>query len=267
MAQGPKRGSFSRSRNLSDFNLKLVNDTLEDCIRTSLMMGEQGKILEIGCGEGRVTLELAKLFPDIEIHGINKRPWRAMKGQQSLRAAARYYKIFREGELRRATLPTVHFCSAESLPFEDNQFNLVYSQVSIYQIPKKDRVIEEVWRVLKPLGSAYIEIDSSRPSDPDFMHVKTPRFVIYSGGKAYPFRRFISDVSRRTGYHISAYEVSEERDGETITRTMLAMHKEKEGSLDLGLSFDEGSSFDLGQLKKKGPDGNDICGYRSVYHI
>jgi len=78
MAKGPKRGHFSRSRSLEDFSRKFGKDILQKLIQKALSK-DKVRVLEIGCGEGRVLMELKKLFPNIELHGINKSPWSAMK--------------------------------------------------------------------------------------------------------------------------------------------------------------------------------------------
>lgn len=46
----------------------------------------------------------------------------------------------------------------ETLPFEDEQFDAVYSQVVLYRLPDPVRALKEVWRVLAP-GGRYLGIE------------------------------------------------------------------------------------------------------------
>src|SRR3990167_1710614 len=148
MSRGPKRGHFSRTRDLAAFNKKFSPNILEKTIKSRLKINSNVKALEIGCGEGRVLMELAKLFPDIELHGINKKPWAVMRGTSSLKITGTHYKIFTTSEVKKIKLPTIHFANAKKLDFKDNYFDLIYSQVAIQYVDRKDQLIEEVWRVL-----------------------------------------------------------------------------------------------------------------------
>ncbi|MDD5757817.1 MAG: methyltransferase domain-containing protein [Desulfobulbaceae bacterium] len=47
---------------------------------------------------------------------------------------------------------------AENLPFEDNSFDVVYSNGVIHHIPNTKRVVEEIYRVLKPGGKAIVMV-------------------------------------------------------------------------------------------------------------
>lgn len=141
----PNRGHFSRSRSLDDFNKKFSKDIVQKLIRKALFKGEQVRVLEIGCGEGRVLMGLRKLFPTIELHGINRKPWAAMKGSSSLKRTATYYDIFTSSELKEVSLPKIYFYDAQELKFPDNYFDLIISQVSIQYVARKDLLLEEVW--------------------------------------------------------------------------------------------------------------------------
>jgi hypothetical protein len=55
-------------------------------------------------------------------------------------------------------------------------------------------------------------------------------------------------------------------DDANLRRTNIVMHKNTEEELNLGLTFDELSSFDLSALGKIF-NGDKIVGYRSVYQL
>jgi SAM-dependent methyltransferase len=161
-------------------------------------------------------------------------------------------------------LPIPHFYDATQLRFPDNYFDVVISQVSIYQFKRKDLLLKEVWRVLKKGAKAFLHIDSMSEGYPDFLNQNTPRFVIYKNNKLYPFEGFVKEL-RGKKYDITCrIAPGQQSDDTNLRRTNIVMHKNTEAELILGLSFDELSSFDLSVLGKIF-NGDKIVGYRSVY--
>jgi SAM-dependent methyltransferase len=62
--------------------------------------------------------------------------------------------------------PDAHAAAdAESLPFEDGQFDAVYSQVVLYRLPDPVRALREIARVLAP-GGRYLGIERASPWAP-----------------------------------------------------------------------------------------------------
>jgi ubiquinone/menaquinone biosynthesis C-methylase UbiE len=261
-----KRVYLSRNRSLSDFDAKFGRGVIESTLRKAMRSREPVRLLEIGCGEGRVLMELRKLFPSVELHGINKKPWPAMSGQKSLIATAANYGIFTKEEARRVSLPVPHFFDATELRFPDRYFDVVISQVSIYQMKRKDLLLQEVWRVLKKEGKAFLHIDSIYEDYPDFINQETPRFIIYKNNRLHPLRRFIKEL-RDKGYDITCRMAFGTQAGDAdIKRTNIVIHKNTEAKLELNLTFDELSSFDLSVLGKIFK-GDKLVGYRSVFQM
>jgi SAM-dependent methyltransferase len=56
---------------------------------------------------------------------------------------------------------------AETLPFDDGQFDAVYSQVVLYRLPDPARALGEICRVLAP-GGRYLGIERASPWMPGF---------------------------------------------------------------------------------------------------
>jgi SAM-dependent methyltransferase len=266
MLQGPKRGHFSRSRSLADFNRKFNGPVVQETLEAAFSVGEEVRALEIGCGEGRVLMEILKLFPDSELHGINKKPWPAMKGSQSLPRTAAHYHIFTPAQLRGLRLPQMHFYDASHLDFPDNYFDLVISQVAVQYVARKDLLLQEVWRTLKHGASAYIHIDSRQENYPDFLQMPCPRFVIYDGKKVCTIRQ-LAGSCRQKGFNIRYNETNETEKGVNKQRMCLVMHKTRMSPLELGLVFDEVSSFDLKALQRDDKRDDIFWGYRSVYNL
>lgn len=112
------------------------------------MGGKGGRLLEIGCGIGIDTFRLARFgFEEIVAVDLTE----VAVEVASERAA-------REG------LDRVRFevADAESLPFADGSFDLVYSFGVLHHTPRIERAVAEVRRVLAPGGTAYVMLYHAR---------------------------------------------------------------------------------------------------------
>jgi SAM-dependent methyltransferase len=234
---------------------------VENHIQDLLKSGNHVRVLEVGCGEGRVLMELRKIFPAIELHGINKEPWPAMRGSKSLLRTGLLYRIFTRREMRQVELPGVTFGDARKIGFPDDYFDLVISQVSVPFVERKDLLLEEVWRVLRPGGMALLHLDHVPPVKPDFFLTETPRFLIYSD------RRLVGFADHAARYKAAGYflECKTRERAPEGSWTILEMRKTQGDLLNLGLSFDALSSFRLELLAEENPAPGCYYGYRSVY--
>ena len=112
------------------------------------------KVLEIGCGIGMDSGELAKL--GCEVVGIDLSP-------KSVQVAQFYFELEGlRGELRVA--------NAEKLDFGDREFDVVYSFGVLHHTPDITSALDEVYRVLRPGGRAFLML-YSRYSLNNFVHV------------------------------------------------------------------------------------------------
>lgn len=60
-------------------------------------------------------------------------------------------------------MPDVHAAAdAEALPFDDGQFDAIYSQIVLYRLPDPARALREIERVLAP-GGRYLGIERASP--------------------------------------------------------------------------------------------------------
>jgi SAM-dependent methyltransferase len=97
-----------------------------------LLPPPHGKALDLGCGEGRLTRDLAERGH--EIVGVDLSP--------TLVAAA------------RAAAPELEFCEANAaaLPFGNEMFDLVVAFMSLQDVDEMERALDETARVLRPRG-------------------------------------------------------------------------------------------------------------------
>lgn len=68
----------------------------------------------------------------------------------------------RVGALLEAPADVYAAADVETLPFEDAQFDAVYSQVMLYRLPHPERALREIRRVLAP-GGRYLGIERASP--------------------------------------------------------------------------------------------------------
>lgn len=107
----------------------------------------RGKALDIGCGNGPLTIRLAQAFPAAHVTGMDY--W-GNNWDYSL-------SVCEENARRCGVADRVAFQqgSAASLPFADGEFDLVVSNLVFHEVPEiqnKRDLVREALRVLKPGG-------------------------------------------------------------------------------------------------------------------
>jgi SAM-dependent methyltransferase len=106
-----------------------------------------GKVLDIGCGNGPLTIQIAKKYPNAEIIGIDY--W-GTAWEYSKIVCDRNAEI--EGVAGRVAFEKA---SASSLPFDDEDFNMVISNLVFHEVRNvrdKKKLIREALRVVKNGG-------------------------------------------------------------------------------------------------------------------
>ncbi|WXG46271.1 MAG: class I SAM-dependent methyltransferase [Candidatus Atabeyarchaeum deiterrae] len=135
------------------FKAKRQGDNWSKIAESSGLKGDE-KVLDVGCGTGRVSISLAKKLPRGRVEGIDifegvsgKSPETAMKNAEAEGVAGRVN--FRYGNALR-------------IPFGDKTFDLVTMGSVLHELHSekdKEKALREVYRVLKPGGKfATIEI-------------------------------------------------------------------------------------------------------------
>lgn len=128
--------------------LPFLNETIAGRDQRSL------RLLEIGCGTGALTDDIATAFPRLRIDAVDP--------------SADYLHAAR----RRVASQRVTFSEAfgEALPFADGAYDLATSCYLFHELPPKVRlaVARELARVVKP-GGGYVHVDTLQYGD-------TPQF-------------------------------------------------------------------------------------------
>ncbi len=149
----------TRSHSLSELNKKISPLRLEDLIaeiyERNKFLGEKTRVMELGFGNGRVLVELRKLFPDIELYGINKEKTLTFYRRESFILTALKFNIMSKEEAESMFLPFVIFQDLDfgnKIPYDDNKFDLIFSQGTIPHIRYTFELFNENIRILKPNG-------------------------------------------------------------------------------------------------------------------
>ncbi len=102
------------------------------------------QILDVGCGNGKITAEVAARVPRAQVVGVD--PSHAM-----IDFASRHFGPEVQPNLR------FQVADARELPF-DQQFDLVISLNALHWIPEQDQALRSIHRALKPGGRAQFRL-------------------------------------------------------------------------------------------------------------
>jgi ubiquinone/menaquinone biosynthesis C-methylase UbiE len=111
-------------------------------------------LLEIGCSMGMDLAELARM--GAQVTGVDLSP-------KSIEVARRHFDM-------KGLSADLRVANAEHLDFPDASFATVYSFGVLHHTPNLSRALDEVYRVLKPGGRAFLML-YSRYSLNNFVHV------------------------------------------------------------------------------------------------
>ena len=112
-----------------------------------------GRVLDVGSGPGRLPVMLAAGNPRLYVVGLD-----LSEDMVKIASATAAKKGLRNVEFRQG--------SADTLPFGDREFDLVISTLSFHHWKWPDQALDEIYRVLREGGEAWI-YDIPRNVDPE----------------------------------------------------------------------------------------------------
>jgi len=135
------------------FKVKRDNDNWSKIAKFSRLKGDE-KVLDVGCGTGRVSISLARRLPKGRVTGIDI--FEGVSGK-SPKTAAKNAQI--EGVADRVDFK---YGNALKIPYQDQTFDLVTMGSVLHELHSEEdkaKALQEVYRVLKPGGKfATVEI-------------------------------------------------------------------------------------------------------------
>ena len=113
-----------------------------------------GKILDIGCGTGLCAIQIAK-DDRYEVAGIDN--------------SAEMIKMCEKNAKKEGVTVDFRVATASRLPFEDQEFDMIFSNGSLHHWEKPVEVFNEMYRVLKPGGSVFVNDLCENPDRDELM--------------------------------------------------------------------------------------------------
>jgi SAM-dependent methyltransferase len=217
------------------------------------------KLLEVGCGEGRLLLELLEKFGSrVELHGLNHPDWPMIAGESPLHRTNEHYEILHPLRLLSLPLPKLHAADVQDLSaFPVRDFDFIISQAVLPHVPDKARALEQMAALLAPDGMLAHELDCVDLPPLDFLDTDLPRLTIYRGTQ----RISASEHLRAAGVEI----LSCQRTGVKGVG-LLAVYHAAEQPLCLGLELERGSTLQLHSIAACDVPLK-LWGVRSVYRV
>jgi len=150
-------------------------------------------ILDVGCGVGAITLDLARSAHPARIVGIDVDPVQIAVAHSS-------------AQERGITTATFQVGSASRLPFPDASFDAVYATAVVLYLRDPVRALAEMRRVLRPGGIAAVADDDvgTIVFSPDLPELRLAaslfeRAVAHEGGDT-RYSRHLRGLARQAGF-------------------------------------------------------------------
>ena len=135
------KDEFTRQADTFDAHAVKADDRVEVRFQKAIGAAGSGKILDVACGPGVVTAALAGKAEAVT--AFDATPAMLEKARKRCADAGLENVTFEQG-------------NAESMPFDDGVFDGVVTRLAIHHFTEPAKVIGEIFRVLRPGGTAVI---------------------------------------------------------------------------------------------------------------
>jgi ubiquinone/menaquinone biosynthesis C-methylase UbiE len=122
-----------------------IRDKLYEAIALEMTsLSQPGRVLDVGTGKGLLPNKIAEMNPQLRVHGVDN-------SQKAIDLAGK-----NAHEMGIANPPEFYVGDVSSLSFEESYFDAVVSTFSLHHWTDPIRGLNEIFRVLKPGGQAFI---------------------------------------------------------------------------------------------------------------
>lgn len=124
-----------------------IQTKVRDLLLERLEWGGQGQVLDIGCGNALLTVEIARRYPRAQVTGVDFWGANWAYSQRLCEQNAKAAGVAEQVSFRKA--------SAAALPYADGQFDAVVSNLCFHEVrdvADKREVVREALRVLRKGG-------------------------------------------------------------------------------------------------------------------
>ncbi|HKH59677.1 MAG TPA: class I SAM-dependent methyltransferase [Flavitalea sp.] len=159
-------------------------DYFEKIVLPQLDLKADDKVLDVGAGNGALTLLLARYFPDVHFTGIDITPALVEDGKKLTQKLDVQNVEFEVGD-------------ALQLPFADRSFDATVCQTVLMHVSNPAKAVSEMSRVLKQ-GGTFMAAE---------YHMLTYDKLVESAGHTYSLEEEIA-IGRYIQYYINGYRTS-----------------------------------------------------------
>jgi ubiquinone/menaquinone biosynthesis C-methylase UbiE len=149
-------------------NSEAMRDGYRKLAATAASAIQSGKVLEVGPGPGYVSIELARLLPQVEVVGLDiSETMVEIATQNAAEHDVSEQVVFRRGD-------------ASDMPFEDSSFDFAISCGSLHHWKGPTQIFKEIHRVLRPGCRALVDDlrrDVSRECIGEWVSAHKSRFM------------------------------------------------------------------------------------------